>query len=67
MNSTLISDSFPKKTYYLKRDLKAKNGGESQKRTQVPSLFRALDGVGDHRALYHIPNNIIFYLGRYGI
>ena len=25
-------------------------------------MFRALDGVGDHRALYHIPNNIIFYL-----
>ena len=29
----------------------------------IPLLFIALDGVGDHRALYHVPNNYYIYLG----
>ena len=28
----------------------------------IPLLFSALDGVGDHRALYHVPNNYYIYL-----
>ena len=43
---------------------KPKFWGNFQNRAGIPLLFTALDGVGDHRALYHIPNNIIFYLDK---
>ena len=46
---------------------KPKFWGNFQNRAGIPLLFRALDGVGNHRALYHIPNNIIFYLGETGM
>ena len=38
---------------------KPKFWGNFQNRAGIPLLFMALDGVGDHRALYHVPNNII--------
>ena len=53
MNYTLKFQKFSKKIHrclWLKRiDINS----------WIPLLFRALDGVGDHRALYHVPNNII--------
>ena len=46
---------------------KPKFWGNFQNRAGIPLLFTALDGVGDHRALYHIPNNINIYLANVGV
>ena len=56
MNYTLKFYNFPKNIHrYLWRIDMGIN-------SWIPLLFRVLNGVGDHRALYHVPNNFTFTL-----